>query len=241
MRVASIRLPLAAALLTVLLVPAASARQQMTKEEQAIYDAMIRKAGVDPAMVKQAQSSVNSADTWLSGNGVVHYHIVGVYKGSPNVIGGGNWVGYADVTDRVEIDLDWKLEDSALVGTPSFKNFKSSVANVRDYERKCRAPVLKGAYEHFTVTGLKQGLSGSLDLLSTQSHPEAQVTQNCTGSPKLVPAVVDKDSQQFVVLSPVLFNPIGGRGKDVKVSADGKSLITSKDGWTWTYTPSKGR
>jgi hypothetical protein len=239
MRDASIRLPLAAALLTVLLVPAATAQQQMTKEEQAIYDAMVRKAGIDPAVMKQAQSSADSANQWMSGNGVVHYHIVGVYKGSPNVIGGGNWVGYADVIDRVEIDLDWKLDEAKLVGTPTFKNFNSNVANVRDYEPKCRAPVLKGAYEHFTVTGLKPGLGGYVDLSSTQSHPEAQVTQNCTGSPKIVPAVVDKDTQQFTVLSPLLFNPIGGRGKDIKVSADGKSLITSKDGWTWTYTPRK--
>ena len=233
---ALIRLPLAAALLVLLQVPAATA-QQMSKEDQAIYDAMVKKAGLDPAMVKQAQASTNAADKWLSGNGVVHYHIVGVYKGSPNVIGGGNWVGYADVTDRVEIDLDWKLADSKLVGTPSFKNFKSTVANLRDYERKCRAPVLNGPYEHFELTGIKQGLSGSLDLLSTQSHPAAQVTQNCTGSPKTVPAVVDKDSEQFVVLSPMLFTPIGGRGKDITVSADGKSLVTSKAGWTWTYTP----
>jgi hypothetical protein len=240
MRIAPALLPLAAAFLLLPHAPPVAA-QQMSKEDQAIYDAMIKQAGIDPAAVHQAQSSVNAADKWLSGNGVVHYHIVGVYKGSPNVIGGGNWVGYADVTDRVEIDLDWKLAESRLVGTPSFRNFKSDVANVRDYERKCRAPVLNGPYEHFQLTGIKQGLSGYLDLMSTQSHPAAQVTQNCTGSPKTVPAVVDKDSEQFVVLSPMLFNPIGGRGKDITVSADGKSLITSKAGWTWTYTPSKAR
>ena len=237
MHVASIRLPLAAALLTLLSIPAADAQQQMTKEEQAIYDAMLKKAGIDPAVMKQAQASANSADQWLAGSGVVHYHIVGVYKGSPNVVGGSNWSGYADVIDRVEIDLDWKLADSKLVGAPTFRNFKSSVANVRGYEAKCRAPVLKGAYEHLNLTGIRQGLGGYVDLLSTRSHPDVQVTQDCTGSPKLVPAQVNKDSVQFTVLSPMLFNPVGGRGKDIKVSADGKSLITSKDGWTWTYTP----
>lgn len=214
------------------------AAQQMSKEDQAIYDQMVKGVGMDPAAVAQAQNTVDGSRRWSEGkDGLVHYHIVGVYKGAPNVIGGSDWIGRADVTDRIEIDLAWRLDEAMLVGTPRFKNFKSVVANVRNGEPKCKAPVLKGEFEYFELMGIKQGLSGTLEMQAQTKYPPASVTQFCTGASAAVPASVRQEPEQLVVISPVAFG-MAGRDPGVRVSADKKSLITSNAGWTWTYTPS---
>jgi hypothetical protein len=234
------RLPLAACLLlAVSLQPSPVVAQQMSKEDQAIYDQMVKRAGLDPATMAKAQTNVDNSRRWSEGRGgLVQYHIVGVFKGSPNVIGGSGWIGYADVTDRVEIDLAWKLDESKLVGTPRFRNSKSVVRNVRNGEPKCLPPVLNGDYEHFDLLGIRQGLGGALEMQVQTTYPAAKVTQFCTGAGKVVPARVSKQPEELVVLSPVLFGMVHN-GKDaVRVSADKKSLIINKGGWTWTYTPS---
>ena len=231
-------LHVACVLLALSLQSAPAAAQQMSKEDQAIYDQMVKNAGMDPAMVSQARNDVDGSRKWSEGKGgLVHYHIVGMYKGSTNVIGGSDWIGNADVTDRVEIDLDWKLDESMLSGTPQFKNYKSAVANLRNGEPKCRAPVLNGEFEYFDLLGIRQGSGGALEMQMRTIYPAATVTQFCTGASKTVPASVKKAPQELVILSPVLFGSVG-KGSNVRVSTDKKSLITSKAGWTWTYTPS---
>lgn len=215
--------------------------QQMSKADQAIYDKMVKSAGMDPAMVAQAQASVDNAQRWNDANhGVIRYHIIGVYRGSPNVIGGSDWIGRADVVDRVDIDLDWKLDESALVGKPVIQNQKSTVEKLRNGEPKCRPPVLRGDYEHFDLLGIHQGLGGALEMDVRTLYPPAEVAQFCTGSAAKVPASVVRRPEQLVVLSPVLFS-MAGKTPNVKVTADRKSMITTSDGWTWIYTPSVAR
>lgn len=234
------RLPLAACLSVALLLlaPSASARQ-MSKEDQAIYDQMVKKAGLDPAVVAKAQTDTDNSRRWSEGKGgLVHYHIVGIFKGSPDVIGDANWIGYADVLDRVEINLGWKLDEARLVGTPRIRNFKSSLTKLRNWEPKCMPPVLNGDYEHFDLLGIKQGMGGALEMQVQTTYPAAKVIQFCTGAGKAVPASVSKRPEELVVLSPVLFGMVKNGKDKVRVSADKKSLVTGKGGWTWTYTPS---
>ena len=64
------------------------------------------------------QVDANAMMVWGSAE-VVRYHIVGVYQARTNVIGDPNWIGYADVTDRVTIDLKWKLTESKMLGVPA--------------------------------------------------------------------------------------------------------------------------
>jgi len=173
-----------------------------------------------------------------SGADIVRYHIVGVYQAQTNVIGGGNAIGYADVSDRVVIDLKWKLSESKLVGQPVFKNEKSTVSNLRDYEPKCLPPKLKGEYEHFELLGIKDGLAGALELDVRTTYPEAEVVQFCTGKFKSVPGKVRTEPMDFTVLSPVMFAMPLPDSDSLRVSKDKKSLISKKDGWTWTFTPS---
>jgi hypothetical protein len=166
---------------------------------------------------------------------VIRYHVVGVYQGKPQIASGSAAV--ADVSDRVVMDFTWKLSEMKLVGTPTFQNTKSTVTNPSDYEPKCLPPVLKGDYEHYELLGIKDGLSGMLELQVQTSYPVVEVAQFCTASRKTVPAKKVTESEQFVVVSPVAFGMPVPDSDDLRISKDKKSLIVKKDGWTWTYTP----
>ena len=166
---------------------------------------------------------------------VIRYHVVGVYQDQSLVSGDG--AAIADVADRVVFDFTWKLSEMKLVGKPTFQNFKTTVAKPRDREGKCMPPVLKGEYEHYEVLGIKDGLSGSLEIQVQTTYPVVDVPQMCTGKPKAVPAKNDIRPEQFVVVSPVTFGMPLPDSDDLRISKDKKSLITKKDGWTWTLTP----
>lgn len=174
---------------------------------------------------------------WASAK-VIGYQIVGVYEGRVNVVGGSKWIGYADVTDRVEIDLAWDLARSKLVGTPTFRNTKSAVRNLRNYEPKCLPPVLKGEYEHYELQGIKESPDGNLEVQVLTVYPGAEVAQFCTGKREAVPASRDTRPEAFGVISPVAFGMPLTDSDDLRISPDKKSLVTKKAGWTWTFTPS---
>lgn len=167
---------------------------------------------------------------------VIKYHIVGVYSAKTDVVAGSD-VGYADVTDRVVIDLAWKLSEAKLVGTPTVLNEKSVVKNLANYEPRCTPPTLKGEYEHFTALSIKDGLAGSLEMQVQRIYPAATVIQFCTGAPKAVAAKTETRPEEFTVVSPMIFAMPATGNKDVAISADKKSIVVKKGGWTWTYTP----
>lgn len=173
---------------------------------------------------------------WSSAN-IVRYHIVGVYQAQTNVIGGASDIGYADVSDRVTIDLKWNLPESKLAGTPVIGNEKSTVANLRNFEPKCLAPKLKGDYEHFELLGIKDGLGGALEMQARTTYPAAEVAQFCTGKFKPVPASVKTRPEELLVPSPVMFGMPLPDSDDLRISKDKKSFIRKKNGWTWTFTP----
>ena len=165
----------------------------------------------------------------------VRYHIVGVYQGRTYIAGDGS--GQAEITDRVVIDLTWKLSELKLVGQPTFQNFKSTVARLSDREPKCLPPVLKGEYEHYELLGITDGLGGALELQVRTTYPVVEVAQSCTASRKTVPAKLSERPEDLVVVSPVIFGMPLPDSDDLRVSADRKSLVVKKGGWTWTYTP----
>ena len=190
-----------------------------------------------PSAPAPAQQMDTEAMMRWSSADVVSYHIVGVYQAQTDVVGGSNWVGYADVTDRVVIDLKWKLSESKLVGTPSILNEKSVVKNLRNPEPKCLPPILKGEYEHYELLGIKDGLGGALELQVRTAYPAAEVAQVCTGPYTSVPASIKIETEDFVIPSPVIMAMPLSDSDDLRLSPDKKSMITKKDGWTWTFTP----
>jgi hypothetical protein len=125
-----------------------------------------------------------------------------------------------------------------LIGRPTFQNFKTVVTNPGDREPKCLPPVLKGEYEHYELLGIKEGLSGSLELTVQSTYPVVEVAQFCTASRKAVPAKSKLRPEELVILSPVTFGMPLPDSDDLRISKDKKSLIVKKTGWTWTYTPS---
>ncbi len=166
---------------------------------------------------------------------VVRYHIVGEYQARTYIASDGS--GQADVTDRVVIDLTWKLSEAKLVGSPTFQNTRTVVANPGDREPKCLPPVLEGEYEHYELLGIREGLGGTLELQVRTTYPVVEVAQFCTASRRAVPAKTNTRSEDFVVISPVTFGMPLPDSDDLRISKDKKSLITRKRGWTWTLTP----
>ena len=167
---------------------------------------------------------------------VVRYYIVGVYQAKTHIASDGS--GQADVSDRVVIDLTWKLSEMKLVGQPTFQNSKSVATNLSDREPTCLAPVLKGEYEHYDLLGIKEGLGGALELSVQTTYPVVEVAQSCTASRKAVPAKKNTRPEDFAMISPVTFGMPLPDSNDLRISKDKKSLVVKKAGWTWTYTPS---
>ena len=169
---------------------------------------------------------------WASAD-AIKYHVVGVYKAKTQISNGG--YVFADVTDGVTIDLVWKLSEAKLVGTPKFQNSKSALTNLRDSEPKCVPPVPKGDYEHYEVVSIKDGLAGMLEVQVKRTFPPMEVAQVCT-SRRSLPGKVQVQPEELFVPTPMLMGMPPANG--VSTSKDGKSIITEKDGWTWTFTPS---
>jgi len=214
-----------------------SAQKQMTPQEDAVYRDMLRQSGVDPEEMKQVMKAAQSAQKWADAK-AVHYHIVGVYDSRTMISSEpGKGFAYADVTDRVVIDLDWKLTEVKLLGTPTFQNTKSTLKNLRDPVAGCLPPLINGEYEHFELLDVKNGLSGSIDLQVQTSFPVVQVAQACVGSRKSIPAARKTRPENMMLPSPMSLDQAEPPTKDWKFSPDKKSMITQKGGWTWTYTP----
>ncbi len=70
------------------------------------------------------------------------------------------------------------------------------------------------------------------------TYPVVEVVQFCTGSRKTLPASRKTRTEEFSVLSPVMLSMQLPDSDDLRVSADRKSLVQKKAGWTWTFTPS---
>jgi hypothetical protein len=219
----------------------ALAQNKMSAEDEAIYRNMMKAAGVDPGAANDAAKSNAAARRWTDGKGIVDYHIVGVYQSRTNVAGDSNWIAYADVTDSVVIDLKWKLAEAALVGTPNFQNTKSEVKNPRNPEPSCSPPVIKGEYEHYELQGIKQGPGGALELQVKTTYPVVEVAQFCTGARKTIPAGSKAHVEEMVIPSPVMLGMSLPDSDNLRISADRKSMIQKRSGWTWTFTPSSGK
>lgn len=240
--------PCLPALLVAFLLPGCSTAAKHEKQQEAkpaataddaAYREMIKLSGADPDAVMAASKQVEASRQWTEAkNGLVHFHIEGLFQGKVNVVGGSTWIGYADVADRVVIDLDWKLAESKLEGTPVIQNFKSTARNFRNPEPKCLPPILHGDYEHVELMGIKNGLAGTLELQVRTDYPPVDVAQMCTGARVKVPASSWTRPEEMVVPSPVLLNAGVPDSDNLSISKDRKSLIHKQAGWTWTFTPS---
>ena len=207
--------------------------QELTPEQQALFDQMVRNAGGDPAALKAAQAQAKANAQW---NDVVRYSAIGVYRERTNVSSDQNWLAYADVSDRIEMQFDWKMSDAQLLGTPTIQNHKATLANPRNPEAKCAPPTVNGPFE-YDLKSVEQGIGANLRIHVQTSYPPVQVHQFCTGAMKSIPAKQRTQPQEFMVPPPTMLSMSLPAGGTVTRSSDGKSLILKNDGWTWTFTP----
>jgi hypothetical protein len=180
------------------------------------------------------QMDMALAQKWGAAD-LIRYHIVGVYQARTSIASDGS--GQADITDGLIVDLIWKLSESKPVGTPTFQNVKTVVKNIADREPSCLPPVLKGDYEHFDVLSIKEDMSGGLELQVKTTWPVVEVVQFCTGEYKAIRGKTETVPEPFGVVSPVAFAMPLPDSDNLRISPDKKSLITKKNGWTWTLTP----
>jgi hypothetical protein len=168
---------------------------------------------------------------------VVHYDVVGEFQGETIVMsvpGGASESG--QVTDRVEFAFDWHQANMAFAGEPKITNFASKLGAMKAIPT-CPAAKPAGPFEFWTVLGLKPAPGGAIELSVRTDFAGGQIPVVCGSSWKAVPAVSETEPEEWGVLQATLLAmPLPPTGAVTK-SKDGKSLITRKGDWTWTFTP----
>ena len=171
---------------------------------------------------------------------VVRYVVVGEFSGIP----AGVLLGAASATDRVELTFDWNQNETALVGTPTFKNFPGTAVPPGPGGPCPMIPMrYNGTYDYFTLTSAAQlPNSPAVQLSGKRSYPAAVVAQEVGRECKeqTVPAQTQEVTMMLVVQTTVLFGMPAARGEGMSISKDGKSIVVvdqENHGWTWTYTP----
>jgi hypothetical protein len=182
------------------------------------------------------QGDVAAMDKWLKPK-TIFYHVDGTFSGKA-LISDPNGGAWADVTDRVAIDLEWDLRNGTLAHVLKIENFATKAANLRQGEPKCAPPVPRGEYEHWTVLEIATGPTGQPEMKVETTIPDVDVPQFCTGKLKRWKGRKSVRPEELLVVSPVMLTMPHGASKDVRISDDKKSIVTTKNGWTWTFTPS---
>jgi hypothetical protein len=189
----------------------------------------------------RAQIDMDIMMKWADAS-VIRWTVVGDYEGEDLILNVGT-SGYATVTDHVEITFDYTTEgNGGLVGTPSFVDSPTQMGALRNGADGCRAPTVSGHYERATTESLENGLGGQLAMMVRTDYPAGAVPVACTGGDQTSPARSSTEQEDFIVPGIVLL-AMGEEmtGEDVRISKDKQSLIMKRDGWTYTYTPTKVR
>ncbi|MDF3022254.1 MAG: hypothetical protein K0Q92_3557 [Steroidobacteraceae bacterium] len=207
--------------------------QELTPEQQAVFDEMIRQSGGDPALVNAARAQAQVAANY---GDVVRYTVTGVYQGRTNVSADSNWMAFADVGDRVSMQFDWQVSEARLLGTVAIQNHAATLANPRNPEPKCAPPTINGPFD-YDLRAVEQGIGGTLRLHVQTRAPAVQVHQFCTGTLKPIAARNSLGHIEFMVPPPTMLAMQLPATGTITRSSDGKSLVHQQGGWRWTFTP----
>ena len=184
-----------------------------------------------------AQQADMAAITKWTAAKVVHYRMVGVFRGD-TAVADDEPAATATVSDRLVLEFDWDVKAGKFVGEPKIENGDSTFTSPRNVAPTCPAPDIRGVYEHLTVKAIGTP-GGSIALTGTRSFPEAAVTAGCNGiwEKRTVPARVADVTLRVVVPAPLIVATPPGTNANIVISED-RTSFTMKDGdWTWTYTP----
>lgn len=187
----------------------------------------------------QQQMDMDVLNKW-SAFTVVRYVVVGEFSGVPAAA----LLGAASATDRVELTFDWNQNETALVGTPTFKNFPGTAVPPGPGGPCPMIPMrYNGTYDYFTLTSVAPvSPTPVVQLNGTRSYPAAVVAQEVGRECKeaTVPAKTQEVMIKLVVQTTVAFGMPAALGEGMSISKDGKSIVVvdrENPGWTWTLTP----
>ncbi len=194
-----------------------------------IVGVVLLSGGTEAGAWAEIRTAGGDAAAWLVKGALrqkaagVKYKVVGVFQRDKQFIGGS---AVADVTEQVEFEFNWPLEEG--VQPKVLSNIPTKVDNLRDGSAVCPAPILKGAYEHFdlksiTVIGTMFGLVGER---RTPDMDEYVGGGGCKGTHPVQGQV--REEQLLVTLPPEFFAGQLAKGQELK---------QQDQGWTWTFTP----
>lgn len=187
---------------------------------------------------------VDAMAKWTAAT-VIHYSVVGEFSGETRIMSFERTFPVSDtaqVSDRVEVEFDWDQQEFKPVGTPVFRNFPSTTGVLRVLEG-CPATQVEGVFEFATITEWKElpyptsgiGLVIRRDYVGGAiPHPARESGAGACGHRWDPIAEKSETYESAVGAPPAMALAMPG---SIPISADGKSLIETREGWTWTYTP----
>jgi hypothetical protein len=177
---------------------------------------------------------------------IIHYEVVGEIALKGHQIPAADADLYADVTDRVRLSFDWDKQKGVIVGKPTIANETGTATNLAGVDKgekgkkRCPTGKINGPYEHFDVVEIRQPQPrGALELIGKRIHPETQVAEACGNNLKTYKGATKEVKEHIMPPDPMMLAFKTTGTPSIKVSPDGKSIITGalNDKWVWTFTP----
>jgi hypothetical protein len=199
----------------------------------------------------QTIEDIEAMSKWMEVE-IVHYKVVGDYKGTMTLLRFADQyfqgIVMADVTDRIEIEFDWNQKTYALVGTPIIRNaptkiVKIEATNTEGCPGSTKVDVgpefligtsLKdggaGIAGHVVLDGKRQSATGSFPTKTDGGCGIANATSSSEPVKLEIPAAI---TPTLLYLPP---------SQTYRATADKKSIVMvmesrGLEGWTWTITP----
>lgn len=192
-------------------------------------------ASAQSAPAQQVQD-LQAMAKWITAK-VVHYHIEGVHQGWTQVLDDPNSEG--DVTDRLILDFDYKLQELKFAGQAKFQNVKTATKNLRA-SPPCLTPVLKGEFEYLDAKEVVLSDGDSQVIVKgTRSYPAGQAPTHCPTNTALNPVAAKQEAAEtrLSLQNPVMLFMGAASSSDIKVAPDKKSFAQTAPPWIWTVTP----
>jgi hypothetical protein len=188
-------------------------------------------------MPAQSVQDIQAMAKWITAQ-VVHYHIEAVHQGWTQVVDDQSSQG--DVTDRLILDFDYKLQEHKFVGPARFQNVKTITKALGNSSPPCLAPILKGDFEYLDVKEVVlSGGDSQVIVKGTRSFPAGQAATQCPINTALNPVAakqVPAEARLSLQLPVVLFMGAASTS-DIKIAPDKKSFAQTAPPWVWTVTP----
>ena len=193
-------------------------------------------------LVTAAPSSLAAQNTdqmakWAAAQ-VIHYHVVGDFSGTTQVLKSKDGHVSGRVSDHVVIEFDWDQAQQKLSGDPVFTNFPTRVESLEPTD--CAATKLNGPFEYFTFESVR-AVAMMFEFQGKRELPpgvfQVGSEQGCGRMVQVPRATETVTARMQLALGMIIAMPAAAG--EMEVSKDGKSIIQriNTDGWVWTMTP----